>query len=808
MTRQSDQATTQLRQLRADIEFARTDGTMTLLRELQSNIFKFLRNRDLTKHVSLDDLRLLRTFLRDPYAAPRNLRKAAKPVAEVNAEGHTTDSKNPEILEHPGHGAENALQNSEETKPPRILYYQHPSDTSTGRPRHQDPNINHQIPNITLDRTPKPDATMSRPPGQKTSEKKPDRKSITPSPAIFAGQRRHDSAIRSNPGLQTQQEATSSPTQMGPYDPTARGRYSTFIKFSHSKGHTVRANINDWLSQKGHKPKFGETFTERVENTRTIISNTDTTDVATRYSEVRIVEETAGMFTTTITMGISALDCWVYVEVESANNYYPAIPRITRRLLGIGHVDDAEVGWHSRPQNIDLDELDDLYSYLRSQNRQLPVFLVATLDDEEQLDEYLENAKVWYRFLPGTAVFALLSPSATAELANRLPHVFTPSPWAIRTYLPHLDIEDPDDSPRHRFIGQYRISSEEQERTRNRLGKIASETRALVPRPPQLSRAQRAIERAKNRKLLFDNEEQLNSMRVRSTAIKEGTFRDGASEKYIASPEELENLAVLRDLVGVQSVSEDLVLELASLYENRTDTKVLDRLDHISEELTQYREEAEQLRISNEYYLDESQKLEEALELNQSRLKFVQRELSEAGQNELAYSFKSEDDAFDEIASFADLEPIMEKLGETGLVFTGDLDKMLEIDEIDSKGQALKRLIRCLRCLIEYREETLSSRNTSGLYIYLQNPTGAYAVPPSYFAPKESESSMNKYGDQRRFSVPAEVDPSGEVQMEAHFRLARIGMRSPRMYILDDLHRTETIYIGYIGDHLTTVGTN
>lgn len=801
MTTQSDQATTQLRQLRADIEFARTDGTMTLLRELQSKIFKFLRNRDLTKHVSLDDLRLLRTFLRDPYTAPRSIRKAAKPTASLNTEGHPTDSRKNQILERPGHGSEQALQNSGETEPPRILYYQHPSGSNTRRSRHQDENIK-------PDRPPKPDATKSLPQGQQTSEYQPAHKSTNPSPAIFAGQRRHDSAIRSDAGLQNQNEAASSATQVGPDDPTSRGRYSTFIKFAPSKGHTVRANINDWLLQKGHKQKFGETFTERIHDTRTIISNADTTDVATRYSEVRIVEETAGMFTTTITMGISALECWVYVEVESANNYYPAIPRITRRLLGIGHVDDADVGWHCRPQNIDIDELDKLYSYLRSPKRQLPIFLVATLDDEEQLDEYFENAKTWYRFLPGTAAFAILSPSATAELANRLPHLFAPSPWAIRTYLPHLDIEDPDDSPRHRFIGQYRISSEEQERTRNRLGRIASETRALAPRPTQLSRAQRAIERAKNRQLLFGNEEQLNSMRVRSTAIKEGTSRDSASEKYSASPDEIQNLAVLRDLVGIQSVSEDLVLELASLYENRTDTKVLDRLDNISEELTQYREEAEQLRISNEYYLDESQKLEEALELNQSRLKFVQRELSEAGQNELAYSFKSEDDAFDEITSFADLEPIMEKLGETGLVFTGDLDKMLEIDEIDSKGQALKRLIRCLRCLIEYREETLSSRNTSGLYNYLQNPTGAYAVPPSYFAPKESESSMNRYGDQRVFNVPAEVDHSGEIQMEAHFRLARIGMRSPRMYILDDLHRTETIYIGYIGDHLTTAGTN
>lgn len=798
MSTRSEQADTQLRQLRMDIKFARTHGTMSVLRELQARVFKFLRTRDLTKHVSLDDLRLLRTFLRDPFTAPKNVRPKTGPAGKPETDDRQDDAVQHQISESPYRiEATNAFDDTA-TKTPGIRYYKHPSDT-------EDRSSQKLGPRPSPPKMPKRNADTPRQPGQPIQYRRtPDESN--PSPAIFANQRRSDLAGR--PRRLAQNLVAQTDDQTGPYDPNARGRYSTFIQFDSSQGNTVRTNVNEWLEQKGLEPKFGATHTQRIEHTRTVVSSVDTTDIGTRYSEVRIVEDTSGMFTTTITMGISALECWVYIEVESANNYYPAIPRVARRLLGAGRVDEASTGWHCRPQKIDIDYIEELYSYLLSPKRQLPVFLVATLDDSEQIEEYLENAKTWSRFLSGAALFATLTPSATAELVARLPHNFAPSPWAIRTYQPQLDAEDPADSPRHRFIGQYRISSEEQQRTRNRLGRIANEARALATRPAQLHRAQRAIERTKNRILLRGDEERLSSLRIRSTAIKEGATVEGVSQDGLATHEELGNLTVLRELIGVESVSEDLILELASLYESRPDTQVLDRLDSISEEVTQYREESDHLRSINDYYLDDAQKLEEELELAQSRLKFVQRELSEAGQNEVAYSFRSEIDTFEGITSFADLESIMENLGETGLFFTGDIDTMLEIDEIDSKGQALKRLIRCLRCLIEYREDTLNKRNSVGLYNYLQNPTGAYAVPASYFAPRESESSMNKYGDQRRFNVPPEVDPSGEVQMEAHFRLARIGMRSPRMYILDDLHRTEAIYIGYIGDHLTTAGTN
>jgi hypothetical protein len=40
------------------------------------------------------------------------------------------------------------------------------------------------------------------------------------------------------------------------------------------------------------------------------------------------------------------------------------------------------------------------------------------------------------------------------------------------------------------------------------------------------------------------------------------------------------------------------------------------------------------------------------------------------------------------------------------------------------------------------------------------------------------------------------------------YKLAQIGMVSPRMYYLDDFVASKAVYIGYIGPHLTNTQTN
>jgi hypothetical protein len=52
------------------------------------------------------------------------------------------------------------------------------------------------------------------------------------------------------------------------------------------------------------------------------------------------------------------------------------------------------------------------------------------------------------------------------------------------------------------------------------------------------------------------------------------------------------------------------------------------------------------------------------------------------------------------------------------------------------------------------------------------------------------------------------VDPSGEVFMDAHFKIAQFRLISPRMHYYDDNSRSGKVYVGYIGCHLPTKKTN
>ncbi|MGW4898389.1 hypothetical protein ACWEQL_40040 [Kitasatospora sp. NPDC004240] len=85
---------------------------------------------------------------------------------------------------------------------------------------------------------------------------------------------------------------------------------------------------------------------------------------------------------------------------------------------------------------------------------------------------------------------------------------------------------------------------------------------------------------------------------------------------------------------------------------------------------------------------------------------------------------------------------------------------------------------------------------------------GAVNWPHKQYAPAESETTMNKWGEERIFAVPIEVDPSGRKEMQAHLKIDSKGSTSPRVYFLDDTKGvTSQVIVGYIGPHLTNTKT-
>ena len=161
--------------------------------------------------------------------------------------------------------------------------------------------------------------------------------------------------------------------------------------------------------------------------------------------------------------------------------------------------------------------------------------------------------------------------------------------------------------------------------------------------------------------------------------------------------------------------------------------------------------------------------------------------------------------------SFAEL---LERLDEHMLLrvaFTGNPKHALELDDFDPLGTWAARTWDILRVLDGYAAARHRGDFSKSVHAYLvHTPPGQPGYAPGAHATQESDFVENspKLGKLRVLPVPAAVSPEGTIFMGAHFKIARMGLVSPRLYYHDDAGNTEKIYVGYIGKHLPTAHTN
>lgn len=771
---------TSAKDLALRIHEAQLSGTMSTVRALRTEVLKALRDRNFTDNADDDDLSIVRRFYRDPYTlVPRkNLRQeGAFPAASQPPRRSQTQ---PSMKKQP--------------------------QTIEPRNRQRGANTKSNVPRPVEDT--KSEAKTPSTNGQAGASTTRERKGSTPNPSMLARLSPPQLKDRDR-GPVSNAAQRNTRDEEKPYDIRAiRKRYTSFVVLKPNRANSVRDLINQWLGEKGILADFGTNSSFRDARKRTVAETINTTDGNTRYNELSIVEETNGIFTTTITLAVTHDNCWVSVNVESADGNYASAPRVMRKIALKGSIDGAPDGWHSGLLEVGIDEVSDLYEYIVSDNRRLPVFVVGTDDDNDLTIEFRNRSRGWSRYLIGTACFVLLSPEATEWIAEKLGRYFDPSPWAIRSYLPNVNLLEEADSRRHRFTGKSRIASEEDSRISRRFGLIASEARLARKLPSELADAKRAIDIAKNRALL-QGVSSRDALIERSNALYRAPNASGQLGSALLTESEARQLIVLRDLISAKTFDEELILDLAGSYESRNDPKVSERLNALSADIRGKEDEIEFLQMENE-------ELQSALdsrdvEMNNIRSQgvYLRERLVELGEAATAHSYVSEPFYLDELNEFSDLPDLLPRLCSDGVVFTGDISLALEIDEYDSKGRAIKNAANCLRALVDYVEASKNGDHSYGVYEYLNEPpAGYFSVSPSMHASRESESTMNQYGHLRKFPVPEDVDPGRTAYMQAHFKLARIGMKSPRMHYLDDTRSSGCIYIGYLGSHLQTGATN
>jgi hypothetical protein len=113
-----------------------------------------------------------------------------------------------------------------------------------------------------------------------------------------------------------------------------------------------------------------------------------------------------------------------------------------------------------------------------------------------------------------------------------------------------------------------------------------------------------------------------------------------------------------------------------------------------------------------------------------------------------------------------------------------------------------------LRALNAYAAARASGQFSGGFFQWCtQPPPGQQSITRHMVTLRESETVAANGDFRAERTFPA--GELGEIFMEAHIKLQRVGYPAPRMYFHDDAGGlTAAIWIGYLGNHLSNTRTN
>jgi hypothetical protein len=169
------------------------------------------------------------------------------------------------------------------------------------------------------------------------------------------------------------------------------------------------------------------------------------------------------------------------------------------------------------------------------------------------------------------------------------------------------------------------------------------------------------------------------------------------------------------------------------------------------------------------------------------------------------------DDAIDAIACPSDAVRVAREHLCHVVIPASATEHIDEIDHTPSRVAWGRATWRALRALEAYAH---AGNGHGGFWEWCEDSGHPFAWPATTrnLAMYESESVLNEYRGDRVFKVDTAVDPSGEIEMLAHCKIAESGgQHTPRLYFHDDVHGvTGKIHVGFIGGHAhvrtTTIG--
>lgn len=550
----------------------------------------------------------------------------------------------------------------------------------------------------------------------------------------------------------------------------------------------------------------------------------------------RLVEEAeTGRYTTEI---YASSEGWINISVRNSRGGFVSVPRIAKSLMRRLDLYDAALPLMAEPQIWDVARVDELIELLEDSDRHGLVFVAGSRAEEHSLfAPFLDLLPKWAREVYGLAQTIALTPDATQEFGIKMGH-FAVAPWNLRTYFPGVDVRSAGDSIRHRFLKTGSLAASSPKRVSTMLGQTARKHAALRREPDELLHARRAFTRASTEQLIrstgnqaspeidaksrFSTGQKLPNQPTDKTkpetvvapatpaeeaSKSEADALDADTERFLELRKQID---LVQRLLGIQEITEASIQEALRLNTPPDVHKSgeiaemvrlqLARIEELEDEANQATAAVEDMEIEQAEY-------QESLQKKHAENRWLRERLREAKDYENADAPTPEDDGWERPES---CRQVLQNLDPAGaVIFTGKYDGVDRVDSRDLLGRAAFNLVQICNALAIYVTLKTRAEFSGTVDDYLKkHQDGRGTIGADKHATSESKATMDRWGEERIFKVPAQVSADERIAMKAHFRLSRASTGNARMHYYDDAHGSGKIYIGYVGPHLTNTQTN
>ena len=568
------------------------------------------------------------------------------------------------------------------------------------------------------------------------------------------------------------------------------------------------SQVGSWLRKKGWDVDLTDPTTHARDNATLTVQRADDQS-AHDYRIVLHESNAGGEWATEVHLhDQSGSDDWITLAVRSSSGRFVNVPRLARYLMEVLPLRDGAVELTPGRHQWGADKIDRLVALLSDPARHGLVFVAGTdATSGIPVEAFSRQVELWAREVVGLAQVVVLDPEGTAAFEARVGAGFRAPSWTIRTYHPAVEFGDPRDWRRHRILGTARLALQGDNTIQRLLGEIARGQAATRPVDSAVLRARRRLERHENRRLLDVLEAPVDVAPAVAPLVVPDV--DLAAQAPLSQADA--EVALVRRVLGLDEITELSLLRFAEAAVLAP--RHLDVAHALQLRVVDLQQSFEQLQDERSALLDvlqDSQLETEVISLDldgaNARVRYLTDRLKHLRDYEAEHTDTPDEYANALPASFDGLLECVAEMNE--LEFTGDPSEVERLNQLDTNDAALRTAWDAVLALRDYVRARGCGECTQGLPHYIAHtPSGYRTFVPGKFGETETGITMRSFGKERLLPVPESVHPRGRVEMKAHFKLARIGMASPRMYVYDGHPDVPRVFIGYIGVHLTNTHT-